>query len=74
MFSRCLRTCLFDPKSDVICLISPVICVVRLPPSLSQVLIDVELLGFIYHWGLEVNSLTVIGELAVSLLEARGTK
>lgn len=27
-----------------------------------QVIIDVELLGFVYHWGLEVNSITVIGE------------
>ncbi|CAM9724445.1 unnamed protein product, partial [Hapterophycus canaliculatus] len=24
------------------------------------VIIDVELLGFVYHWGLDVNSLTVI--------------
>lgn len=30
--------------------------------SLSQVIIDVELLGFVYHWGLDVNSLTVIGK------------
>lgn len=27
----------------------------------SQVMIDVELLGFVYHWGLEINSITVIG-------------
>lgn len=30
--------------------------------SYAQVIIDVELLGFVYHWGLDVNSLTVIGE------------
>ena len=27
-----------------------------------QAIIDVDLLGFVYHWGLEVNSITVIGE------------
>eukprot|EP00904_Undaria_pinnatifida_P008217 jgi/Undpi1/4525/HiC_scaffold_18.g07879.m1 len=27
---------------------------------LTVVIIDVELLGFVYHWGLEVNSITVI--------------
>lgn len=26
-------------------------------------MIDVELLGFVYHWGLEVNAINVIGEL-----------
>ena len=25
-------------------------------------MIDIELLGFVYHWGLDVNSITVIGE------------
>lgn len=38
----------------------------RMPPTvhsfLSQIIIDVELLGFVYHWGLDVNSITVIGE------------
>lgn len=29
---------------------------------LVQVIVDVDLLGFVYHWGLEVNSVTVIGE------------
>ena len=27
-----------------------------------QVIIDVELLGFVYHWNLDVNAITVIGE------------
>lgn len=27
-----------------------------------QAMIDVELLGFVYHYGLEVNSITVIRE------------
>lgn len=38
-----------------------------LPLSLScglQVMIDVELLGFVYHWGLELNAINVIGEYA----------
>lgn len=26
-----------------------------------QLVVDVELLGFVYHWGLDVNSITVIG-------------
>lgn len=25
-------------------------------------MIDIELLGFVHHWGLDVNSITVIGE------------
>ena len=25
-------------------------------------MIDIELLGFVYHWGLQVNGITVIGE------------
>lgn len=34
-----------------------------MPNSLVlQAIIDVDLLGFVYHWGLEVNSITVIGE------------
>lgn len=28
-----------------------------------QFIIDLDLLGFVYHWGLDVNSITVIGEL-----------
>lgn len=35
--------------------------------SCLQAIIDLELLGFVYHWGLEVNSITVIGELGVCL-------
>jgi len=31
----------------------------------SQVVIDVELLGFVYHWGLDVNSITAIGKFAL---------
>lgn len=31
-----------------------------------QVIIDVGLLGFVYHWGLEVNSITVIGKYVLS--------
>lgn len=27
-----------------------------------QVMIDIELLGFVHHWGLEVNGINVIGE------------
>ena len=30
--------------------------------EIDQVVIDVDLLGFVYHWGLEINSITVIGE------------
>lgn len=33
----------------------------------DQVVIDVELLGFVYHWGLDVNSITAIGEFAPDL-------
>ena len=33
-------------------------------PLSPQFIIDVELLGFVYHWGLDVNSITVIGEWA----------
>lgn len=29
-------------------------------------MIDVELLGFIYHWGLDVNSITAVGESSLS--------
>lgn len=25
-------------------------------------MIDTELLGFVYHWGLDINNITVIGE------------
>lgn len=31
----------------------------------DQVIIDVDLLGFVYHWGLDVNSITVIRECRV---------
>ncbi|CAM9459401.1 unnamed protein product [Scytosiphon promiscuus] len=30
-------------------------------------IIDVELLGFVYHWGLDINSITVIAELIMAV-------
>lgn len=30
--------------------------------SLYQAIVDAELLGFVYHYGLDVNSITVIRE------------
>ncbi|CAM9359742.1 unnamed protein product, partial [Ectocarpus fasciculatus] len=39
---------------------------------LTLVIIDVELLGFVYHWNLDVNSITVIGECLPSLIMAVG--
>ena len=36
-------------------------CRVCPPCVVSKFMIDVELLGFVYHWGLDVNSITVIG-------------
>ena len=41
----------------------------------SQVIIDVDLLGFVYHWGLDVNSITVIRKLrntSVAVRQKRG--
>ena len=41
-----------------------------------QVIIDVDLLGFVYHWGLDVNGITVIGTLqtVVDTMKWRATK
>ena len=37
-----------------------------------KVVVDVELLGFVYHWGLQVNAITVIGEPSRILSFQRG--
>lgn len=39
-------------------------CLYLFPVSKIQAIIDVELLGFVYHWNLQLNSITVIGGLA----------
>eukprot|EP00904_Undaria_pinnatifida_P008206 jgi/Undpi1/4515/HiC_scaffold_18.g07869.m1 len=38
--------------------------------SLTVAIIDVDLLGFVYHWGLEINGITVVGY--VRLASSRG--
>lgn len=40
----------------------------------SQIVIDAELLGFVYHWGLDVNSITVIGEAHDAVLQQDYTR
>ena len=36
-----------------------------------KAIIDVDLLGFVYHWGLEINGITVVGEICSSGVIAR---
>ena len=37
------------------------------PRLFAQVIVDIDLLGFVYHWGLDINSITVIGEFILFL-------
>ena len=40
------------------------------PRLYAQVIVDIDLLGFVYHWGLDINSITVIGEFTLFLSDS----
>ena len=43
------------------------------PHPNAQVIVDLDLLGFVYHWGLDINSITVIGEFTAFLSSSEET-